>query len=281
VVEYDIAPFVADSATISLLGDAAKGKSRPFPVHLKIDTGMGRIGCTPREAPDLAEQIDRDRNLYLEGTCTHFPRADGVDQSFTRYQLDLFLKAVEEIRKRGIDPGLLHAANSGAILGLQESHLDMVRPGIILYGYYPSKEQPRPLDIKPVYELETEIFFLKKVPADTPVSYGSTYHTREETYIATLPIGYGDGYSRLLSNSATVLIKGNTYPLVGRVCMDQIMVDLGHSTDVKLYDRAVLFGPDPTGPTAETLAALIDTIPYEITCAVSKRVPRIFIDGDE
>jgi len=154
-----------------------------------------------------------------------------------------------------------------------------VRPGIILYGYYPSREQPRKLEIRPVYELQTRVMFLKKVPAGTPISYGSIYRTKGTTWIATLPVGYGDGFPRLLSNKAQVRIGEKMYPLAGRVCMDQIMVDLGPETEVRLNDTAVLFGPGPAGPNAETIAETIGTIPYEITCGISKRVPRMYVDG--
>jgi alanine racemase len=287
LLEYNIVPFVADSETITRL-DTAAGKLRGrtalpdgggrFPVHLKIDTGMGRIGCFPENAPFLAEQIARSSSLFLEGTCTHFPGSDAKDQGFSKQQIALFLQSVNEIRGRGVDPGILHTANSGAIIGLPESHFDMVRPGIILYGYYPSREQARELEVRPVFELQTRVLFLKKVPTGTPISYGSIYRTKSETWIATLPVGYADGYPRLLSNNAEVLIREKTYPVAGRVCMDQIMVDLGSETDVRLNDTAVLFGPDPAGPTAETVAEAVGTIPYEITCGITKRVPRLYVD---
>ena len=285
--QYNISPFVADAATISRLETAAEEELRTkaplnagrFPVHLKIDTGMGRIGCFPEDAPGLAEQIARSSRLFLEGTCTHFPGSDTKDQAFSKKQTALFLRSVDGIRSRGVNPGILHAANSGAVVGLPESHLDMVRPGIILYGYYPSREQPRKLEIRPVYELQTRVMFLKKVPAGTPISYGSIYRTKGTTWIATLPVGYGDGFPRLLSNKAQVRIGEKMYPLAGRVCMDQIMVDLGPETEVRLNDTAVLFGPGPAGPTAETIAEAIGTIPYEITCGISKRVPRMYVDG--
>ncbi len=287
LLEYNIAPFVADGETVARL-DTAAGKLHGrtalhdgggrFPVHLKIDTGMGRIGCLPEDAPFIAEQIARSSSLFLEGTCTHFPGSDTKDQGFSKQQIALFLRSVNEIRTRGVDPGILHTANSGAIIGLPESHFDMVRPGIILYGYYPSREQARELEVRPVFELQTRIMFLKKVPPGTPISYGSIYRTRSETWIATLPVGYADGYPRLLSNNAEVLIRGKTYPVAGRVCMDQIMVDLGSETDVRLNDTAVLFGPDPAGPTAETVAEAVGTIPYEITCGITKRVPRMYVD---
>jgi alanine racemase len=170
-----------------------------------------------------------------------------------------------------------HAANSGALVGLPAAHLDLVRPGIIVYGYYPGDCQPRTVPVRPVMELATRIVYLKRVPAGTGLSYGLSYRTPAATVIATLPVGYGDGYARALSNRAEVLIRGRRYPVVGSVCMDQCMVDLGPDPEVARYDRAVLFGPDPAGPSAADLARLVGSVPYEITCAVAARVPRVYL----
>jgi alanine racemase len=199
--------------------------------------------------------------------------------SFTNDQVDVLSGIVEELKRGGIDPGLIHAANSGGIIGHPRSHFDLVRPGIMLYGYYPSREQARELDLRPVMGLETRIVFLKRVPAGTGISYGLTYRTSRETTIATIPCGYGDGYSRLLSGKSKVLVNGKLYPVAGRVCMDQTMVDLGPDSRAELFDRVVLFGPDPGAPTAEDLAEIIGTIPYEITCNINKRVPRVYTDS--
>jgi alanine racemase len=272
IVEYRLTPLVGDRALVRMLAEEAKRQGRRIPVHVKIDTGMGRIGCTPEEAPELAEAVDQSAWLHLEGISTHFPVSDIADRAFTLEQVRIFQAAAEATRRRGIDPGILSAANSGAALTSPESYFDMVRPGILVYGYYPSHEQERSLAVRPVMELQSQLVFVKKVPAGTGISYGLTHRT------GTVPIGYGDGYSRLLSNRARMLVNGKSVPLVGRVCMDQCMVDLGPEPAGKLYDRVVLFGPDPTGPDAEELAGLIETITYEVTCAVSKRVPRLYLD---
>ncbi|MCK5248535.1 MAG: alanine racemase, partial [Spirochaetaceae bacterium] len=182
----------------------------------------------------------------------------------------------EEIRSAGIDPGVIHAANSGGIALSPETAFGMVRPGIALYGYGAPIRRGHPL--KPVMELKTRITALKKVPPGTTVSYGRTWKSSSECWIATLPVGYADGYSHLLSNRARVLIAGKRHPVAGTVCMDQLMVDLGQDTDVRLHDEVVLFGPDPEGPDAEELADIIGTISYEITCGISARVPRVYID---
>ena len=271
----------SESYLAAIEGEARK-QGRIADVHLKVDTGMGRIGCTPERAPDMAARVARSPRMRLAGIGTHFPVADmAADEHvrFTREQVRTLAAIVDRIRRLGIDPGLVHAANSGAVISYPESHFDLVRPGIILYGYYPSRQRPRPLDVRPVMGLESRIVFLKRVPAGTGISYGLTYHTSEETTIATIPCGYGDGYSRLMSGRAKVLVDGALYPVAGRVCMDQLMIDLGPRSNARLYDPVVLFGPDEGAPTAEDLADIMGTIPYEITCNINKRVPRVYLDA--
>ncbi|NBC29052.1 MAG: alanine racemase, partial [Spirochaetes bacterium] len=284
IMEYGVTPLVSDIEFVHELAAAAAAAERPVAVHLKIDTGMGRIGCRPEDAPEVAAAIDGEAWLNLEGVSTHFPNADHSDPGFTNRQIALFNEAVQRISDRGIDPGLVHAANSAGLLQFPDSRLDMVRPGLLAYGYDPTGQDLRHLPVRPVMELESRIVYLKSVNAGTPISYGSTYRTGERTWIATLPLGYGDGYSRLLSNTAEVLVEesatGRTVraPIAGRVCMDQLMLDLGPESQARRYDRVVLFGPNPAGPNAAELAGLSQTIPYEITCNISKRVPRVFRD---
>jgi alanine racemase len=279
IVSHRITPLVADEQFVSRLDAEASRHGVIVPVHMKIDTGMGRIGCRPEDAGVLAESIDSRGGVRLEGVSTHFPAADTRDREFTNRQIETFNAAVDDIRSRGVDPGVIHASNSGGLLDYPEAHYDMVRPGILAYGYYPSGEQDRRLPVRPVMKLVSKVVFLKRVEEGTPISYGMTYRCPSETVIATIPVGYGDGYFCVLSNRATVSIGGTRYPVVGRVCMDQLMVDLGPSPDVRLYEEVVLFGADDGAPTAEELANLADTIPYEITCAISKRVPRIYRGG--
>ena len=278
LIDNRLFPFVAAAEGIGTLDRAARIKGVRLPVHLKIDTGMGRIGCTPEDAPELAARIAESGGLSLSGTCTHFACADSADPSFSENQIDRFNSAVDAIRARGIDPGTRHAANSGAVIGHSRARYDMVRPGIMLYGYYPSKEQPREEKLFPVMELRTRITFMKRVPAGTPLSYGSIYRTPTETLVATVPVGYADGLNRRLSNRLEVTCKGRTYPLAGRICMDLSMIDLGPDSDAGLYDEVTLFGPPPAASDAETLADLLDTIPYEITCSVGGRIPRYYCD---
>jgi len=280
IVSRGIVPLLGDERFAILLAEEAERQNLVVEAHLKIDTGMGRFGCRPDQSEGLAVLIDSNPWLKLGGVCTHFAVSDGRESGFTLQQGDVLQECVKRIRERGIDPGIVHAANSGAILGCRETHLDMVRPGIMLYGYYPSKDQDRNLDLQPVMEFTTKIAFLKEVVKGTSLSYGLTYKSADDTIIATLPVGYADGYSRLLSNKGEVLIAGKRYPVVGRVCMDQTLVDLGREPRVELYDDVTLFGPGPEMPTAETIADIMHTIPYEVTCLVGKRVPRVFVDEE-
>ncbi len=278
VVAHDVIPVISDRELADLIEVEAKRQGQVITVHLKIDTGMGRIGCTPEEAPALAADLAARSNLTLSGISTHFATSDSADQTPTRQQIQRFDAAVESIRRSGVDPGIVHAGNSGGVLAYPEAWYDMIRPGILAYGYFPSNEQSRELDIRPVMDLQSRLVFIKEVEAGTTISYGSTWRATQRTYIGTIPVGYGDGYSRLLSNRGRVAIRGASYPIVGRVCMDHIMVDLGPVCSVERYDNVLLFGPDPGAPDAEELSRICHTIPYEITCAVSKRVPRLYVD---
>lgn len=284
IVAAEISTFVSEPEVIRALDTEAAHRGIRLRVHLIIDTGMGRVGCSPEEALSRARLIDSCENLTLRGIVTHFPGADGVSPDFTRQQVGLYDRAVAEIRDAGIVFDLLHTANSGAILGHPESWFDMVRPGILLYGYYPSDQQDRILPLKPLMSLESTLSFIKRVPKSTPISYGMTYRAPGETVIGTVPLGYADGYFRSFSNKSDVLVfegpdrVGRRVPVVGAVCMDQFMVDLGPESLAAPGDRVLLFGPEAGAPTAESLATLAGTIPYEILTRVSPRVPRIYVD---
>lgn len=279
IVKYDITPLVADEDFIIALQELSVLQNKVIEVHIKVDTGMGRIGCQPEDTHKLARLISECSNLKLAGVCTHFPAADKKERSFTLKQIEILKRVVAQLKENNINPGIIHAANSGAIIDQPEAYFDMVRPGIMLYGYYPSQEQKRILPLKPVMELITKVVFIKKVKKGTPVSYGMTYKTGEETKIATLPLGYADGYNRLLSNKGDVFVKNKRYKICGRVCMDQCMIDIGIKSDIKLYEDVTLFGPNPQGPDGEEIAILLNSIPYEVTCNISKRVPRIYLSS--
>jgi len=281
-IEAGLEPMVTGREYLNDLLTALSAHSSPrrLSVHLKVDTGMGRVGCTPEEAPILARLIHDSHGLELAGLATHFPVADSrepADIEFTRSQAAVLDALAKQIRADGIEPGLVHAANSGAVAISPETSRGMVRPGIALYGYGAELPHRR---WTPVMEMRSRITAIKKVSAGDTVSYGRTWTAKEETHIATIPVGYADGYPRLLSNRSRVLIDRQTYPVVGRVCMDQTMVNLGPQTDVALYDEVTLFGPDSAGPDAQEIADLTGTIPYEITCGISPRVPRIYLNGD-
>jgi alanine racemase len=281
LVEFSVSPLISDAAAIESIERECRRQKKRAAVHLDIDTGMGRVGCTPDAALAIARRIVDSPSITLEGVCTHFAAPEELNGGFTEQQGMLFFETVKRLRRNGIDTGIVHAANSGAILTHPQWNFDMVRPGILLYGYYPSRVMPGQPRFLPVMELETRIVFMKRVPAGTPISYGMTYRTSRETVIATINVGYGDGYSRLLSNKGRVLINGKSYPVVGRVCMDQTMVNVSHLDDVAvaaLHQKGVRFGPDPEGCSAWDIAELTGTIPYEVTCNVNKRVPRVFLD---
>ncbi len=281
LLKFRLEPFVGDEEFLRRIDQAVRKKGhRPLDIHIAVDTGMGRIGCPPENAPSLALRADALEGVRIAGLCTHFPVSDSEeadDKDFTRQQILSLSQIRKEILSMNINPGLIHAANSGGILQHEPSHLDMVRLGISAYGYVPDSWLSKNYKLKPVMELKTRISFLKTVPAGTSISYGRTWAPEHPTVVATLPVGYGDGYSRLLSGKAEVLYKGKRYPVAGRICMDQMMVDMGPDTDARVGDEITLFGPDPAGPDAEELAGKIGTIPYEISCAVNKRVPRTTI----
>ena len=285
--EYQITPLVFTEEYIKLVGKAAKASgSADFKVHLAIDTGMGRIGCYPEEAGEQAALIE-SCGLKLGGMCTHFAVSDSLSPEnieFTKEQFAAFKKAVANVKERGIEPGICSCGASAALLNDEDMQFDMVRPGIITYGYYPDEitkeyleKTGRHFDIKPVLGLETKVVAIRRFPTGKTVSYGRTWAASEETDIAVLPIGYADGLLRRFSPGLEVTINGKNYPVRGRICMDQCMVEIGKDNpDVKVWDRAVIFGPKESGAlnTAEDLARLGNTISYEVLTALSKRVRR-------
>jgi len=246
-----------------------------------VDTGMNRVGVhKPKRLGDVLERIAQCRNLELEGMFTHFATSDEADKTFTRLQNERFLEAVRAAEEKGFSSLLLHAANSAAILDLPETHHDMVRAGIAMYGCYPSEEVRRAVPLYPVMSWKTVILHVKKIPAGETVSYGRTFTTRRDSFIATIPIGYGDGYKRLLSNCAHVLVRGKKAPVIGRVCMDQTLIDVTDIPDILPGDEVVLLGSQgDEAVTADEMGAWAKTISYEILLSVSQRVPRLYKGG--
>lgn len=262
------------------LADAAAAAGTRARVHFKIDTGMGRLGwlAGPDAVRDILD-LAGNRHLAAEGIFTHFAAADSADKGYTREQFFRFTAVVEELRRNGLEIPIKHAANSAAVMEMPETHLDMVRAGIIVYGLYPSDEVDKSLiELRPAMSLKARVANVKNVPAGFKVSYGCTHTTERSTVIATLPLGYADGYSRLLSAKGCALLHGRRAPVIGRVCMDQIMVDVGHIPGVKVGDEAVLIGRQGDQEiTAGDIAGMLGTINYEVVCMVSHRVPRKYI----
>jgi alanine racemase len=258
------------------LAAAGAADGRPVKVHLKIDSGMGRLGVPPGEAADFAARVAALPGLMTEGVFTHFATADSRDKSYARKQFAEFSAALEALRLRGLAPPIRHCANSAAALDMPETRLDMARCGIILYGLKPSEETGRPFELKPAMRLKARIALLKDVPAGACLSYGCAYVTSRPARIATLPLGYADGWTRMLSGRGTrVLIGGRPAEVVGRICMDQCLVDVSGLEGVREGDEALMFGGDEL-PVDET-AARLGTINYEIVCMVGKRVPRQYV----
>ena len=287
LVEFDLTQTVWSFKTAEALS-AAVASSRPIKVHLKVDTGMGRLGLLPdcfRNASPTkialreVESIASLSGLELEGIYTHFAAADSADKSYAKKQFEIFLAFLDQLRKAGFTIPVRHAANSAALIDMPETHLDLVRPGISIYGLYPSEEVDKSrILLKPAMSLKARIVHLKQVPAGFKVSYSMTYETSKPTTIASVPVGYADGFSRLLSNQSHMLVGGCRAPIVGRVCMDQTMLDVGHVPDVKLEDEVVIFGKQQDESIAvDEIAASLNTINYEIVSSLTARIPKIYL----
>jgi alanine racemase len=272
---YGLTATVCSQEFARALNFKAKSLGKRVNVHVKVDTGMGRLGVLESDAFKLVREIHKLKFINIEGIFTHFAFAD-LDKEFTLHQIDLFNRLIAKLHKEGIDIPLFHAANSMGVINFKNSHFNMVRPGLVVYGLNPVENLP--IRLKPVLSLKTKIVYFKRVPKGYGISYGHEYITKNNTTIVTLPIGYGDGYPRNLSNSAPVLIRGRRFRISGRVCMDQIMVDVGR-LKVRIGDEVVLIGRQGKNKiTAEELARLAATIPYEIACGLGSRIPRIYIE---
>ncbi|PKQ32054.1 MAG: alanine racemase [Actinobacteria bacterium HGW-Actinobacteria-2] len=270
---------VTDVESINAVAAAAASNRVVADVHLKVDTGMRRIGCPPEQAVDLAKLVDAASSLHLGGVFSHLPISDSpAGAEFTAAQIALFAQTVAAVEAaRGPVP-LKHLANSGGILAHPDSWFDLVRAGIIVYGAYPDPEVARTVPLKPALEWRSYLSFVKPVAAGETVSYGRTWTAERDTVVGTVPVGYADGYSRLLSNRGRMLIDGRSCPVIGRVCMDQTMVDLGPDATDLVGDEVVLIGVDGGEEITTTeIATLMGTIPYEVTCLLTARVAREFV----
>lgn len=247
-------------------------------VHIKIDTGMGRIGFFPDQVEKAFAQIEKLSNVRVKGIYTHFSCSDNPSDDFTKIQIDRFTKVIDNLRNK-FDYGIVHAANSGAILNFPETYFDMVRPGMILYGYKPALESYDTIDLKPVMSLISKVNTIKEFEDNQPISYSRRYYTKGKTKIISLPLGYADGINRQLTNKMRCIIKNEFYPQVGTVCMDRIMFDIGLNDNINIDDEVILLGQSgDIKIDAWEWCKIINTIPYEITCNISKRIKRIYVN---
>lgn len=273
-VEHTITPTVVDLSFAEALNAAARKAGKIHPVHIKIDTGMGRLGLSYQDTYPFVKQVNALENIFLEGLYTHFPAAD-TDMDFTNYQISKFNEFISKLEKEGIKFKFYHCANSIGVANYPNSHFNMVRPGLILYGLKPAANMD--LDVQAILSLKSKIVFIKKIDKGATVSYGRSYVTNKPTYIATVAAGYADGYPWNLSNHTCVIIKDSIFPLAGRVCMDHIMVDIGDRQDIKAGDEVILIGKkNNLKIDVSTLAQWAGTIPYEIISRLSQSIPRVY-----
>lgn len=284
IIQNDVTQAVFSHDLANALSDASIKLGKNVKIHIKIDTGMTRVGFMPGySAIKNVIEISKLPGIIIEGLFTHFASADESDKSYTYMQFERFMSICNELNRIGLYIPMKHVANSAAIIEFPEMHLDMVRPGLILYGMYPSGEVDyTKLDLRPAMTLKANVTFVKEVESGTCISYGRIFSTQRQSKIATIPIGYADGYTRLLNNKGKVLINGEEAPVVGKICMDQCMVDVTDmESEVKVGDEAVLFGRQGNREIkVEEVAAQVGTINYEIVSIIGKRIPRVYLqDG--
>ena len=277
-IENDLTLTAPSVERLEQIDQSAEAMGRKAKVHLKIDTGMERIGVHYYNAHTLQETALNCKHVEVEGIFSHFANADGADLAHANLQLERFNEVLRFYEKRSLPMPIRHMANSGSILQLPDSYFDMVRPGILFYGVYPSQEVQRTVEVKPALAWKSRVVYFKVTQPGHPVSYGSTWQSDHNVRIVTVPVGYGDGYFRGMSNRAQVIIHGKRYPQVGRVCMDQIMVNIEGDSAFN-GDEVILIGEAENGErvTVEELAVWADTIPYEILTNINTRVPRVYI----
>ncbi|MEO8901922.1 MAG: alanine racemase [Polyangiaceae bacterium] len=280
LLRHDLTPVVHDPSQLEALADEVKfSGAEPLNIHVKVDTGMARLGIAPKDVAALAKALHRFPEVKLQGLMTHFACADSSDPESINHQLDLFEQATATMKSEGIAPALRHAANSAALLRSSRSCLDIVRPGLALFGV-----QPNPgicPELRPVIRVRTEIVALRELPPGSPVGYGATFVTKRTSRIATVPVGYADGFSRALSNRGSLLVRGKRAPVVGSVSMDMTMLDVTEITDVRVGDECVVLGSQKGALgqdeiTTEELATQLGTIPWEVLTDISRRVPRFY-----
>jgi alanine racemase len=277
LVAHRLTPVVSDGRILPTLAKAARSHPTSYPIHLKVETGMGRLGFSPEDLLSFLDNPILRSPFQVEGMMTHLADADGADSDFTERQLGTFRAMLEQIRQRGLSIPLVHMANSAAIVRFPDAHFSLVRPGIMLYGYHTLPATIPAPDLTPVLSLRTTIVQLRTIPRGRTVSYNGTFVAQRPTRIAVLPIGYADGYSRRLSHRGSVLIQGRRAPIVGLVCMDMIMVDVTDLAPVQVGEAVTLIGQQGQESIwADEVADWIGTIPYEVLCGIGSRVPRLY-----
>ncbi|HUT83399.1 MAG TPA: alanine racemase, partial [Thermodesulfobacteriota bacterium] len=283
IVKHELRPAIFDLTIARELNQAALKRKSKVKVHVKIDTGMGRLGILPEESHEFFNQLKKLTSLEIEGIISHLTVASQENDDevgFTRQQSECFHRVIDDCRKTGANPPLLHLANSAAIIRGNLDQFTLVRPGIMLYGSHPAPTLADAIRLKPMMSLKSRVLQLKRLPRGHSVSYGRTFICLRETLVAVIPIGYADGYSRLLSNCGEVLIRGEKAPVIGVVCMDLTMADVTDVDGVKAGDEVVLIGRQgKESITAEDIAEKIGTISYEVLCRIGQRVPRIYRKG--
>lgn len=279
LIRYDLTPVVHDEAILVRLVEITRGFTKPLRIHLKFDTGMGRLGFLPQEAHEIAQMLYDARGIQVEGLMSHFPVSEIRDE-YGLSQVAAFRAVIDTFRSAGFDPAYLHMSNSGAIINYPEAHFSLVRAGISLYGSHPSLSLESFLPLRQVMKVSARIAFCREFPAGASLSYGRTFTTGRSSKIAYIPVGYSDGYPRSLSNKGSVLINDTRCNVVGRVCMDWILADVTGIGPVKSGDEAVLLGEggrEDVRVSANEMAELAGTIPYEILCKISRRIERVYV----
>lgn len=284
MAEQKIRPAVSSYEEAVGLNEVCERLGTELPIHIAVDTGMSRIGFQVTEVQaDVVREISRLPHLQIEGIFTHFARADELDKTSTQNQYQLFQEMIRKLEARDVFVSYRHCSNSAGIMDLPSYNMDLVRAGITLYGLWPSDEVHKEhLPLKPVLSLYSQVAFVKNLEKDREISYGGTYTTPSVRRIATIPVGYGDGYPRGLSNKGSVLIRGRRAPITGRICMDQFMVDVTDIPDVQVGDRVTLIGTDGVEMiSVEEAGALSGRFNYEFVCNLGKRIPRVFLKNGE
>lgn len=283
MLKYEIRMNVYTKEMAEAISALAVEKGEQAYVHIKLDTGMARLGFSAEESSiEEIKEIAELPNLVLEGVFTHFAKADEEDKTFTMMQLEKFEWMTQRLEEEGVTFPYVHASNSAGIIDVRRADYNLVRAGIAIYGLYPSEEVDKEkVQLKPALSLKSHIAFVKDIPAGTPVSYGGDFVSEHQMRIATIPIGYGDGYPRSLSDTGYVLIRGKKAPIIGRICMDQFMVDVSDIPEVKFGDKVTLIGRDQEEYLpVEKLSELSDRFNYEFVCDLGKRIPRVYVqDG--